>query len=167
MKTISNSTISHLHCAAVQDQMYTLLLQRCAAPDMWSRWQSGGNHAEYVCYNSPLLFGHKCDFLLPCTLPSTSISFRWSMSKPATLYWKADWWLKSCEGKLCIWNQFFFLFPNLLHVALMHLNIWAIAFNIVLAKAAFADLASNRLFSQQSTTSCLFKEEISPTLFVY
>lgn len=56
-------------------------------------------------------------------------------------------------------------FPNLLSMALTQLNIWAIAFSIVPARAVFAVLDPSRLFSQQSATSYLSKEEISLTPF--
>lgn len=146
---------------------HPLLLQLCAAPATQCRWQSGGNHVEYMFYNDSLLFKHNCDFSLPCTFPPTSIIFRCFMSKTAPLHWRPDWWLKSWEGKPCIWDQLFLLFswPDLLSVALMQLNIWATAFSIVVDGAVFAVLDSSRLFSQQSETSYLSKEEISPTLF--
>ena len=118
-----------------------------------------------ICVNNgSLLFRHKCDLSLPCTLPPISIPFRCFMSKTANLHWRPDWWLKSCEGKPCVWDQLL-LFLNLLSMALMQLNIWAIAFSIVPAGTVCAVLDSSRLFSQQLTTSYPSKEEISPTLF--
>lgn len=63
------------------------------------------------------------------------------------------------------WYQLFLLFPNPFSVTLVQPGTWAIAFRIVPARAVFAVLDALRLFSQQSATSYLSKEEISPTLF--